>query len=314
MAEERLGVQNRPGRLSIWFREIRPPFLTASAVPILLGTCLACSREDVWNWGIFLLAMPGGVFLHIGTNVINDYFDHKSGTDDVNFEFVRPYGGGSRMIQLRLMSPREVLLESIVAFAAAIVVGAALLFIVGVPVLYFGLVGILSGVFYTIWLVRVGMGEVFVGLNFGVLMTVGAYYVQTGTIFSAEVIVASIPIALLIALVLFINQFQNYEADKATEKRHLVVRLGRARSARLFVIMLVATYLSLAVGVAAFGVSAFTLLALLTIPLAWKAARTCRRFYDDYLRLTPANQSAIMVHMLAGILMTIGYAVQRAVA
>ncbi len=260
------------GRLKSYIIEVRPFFLTASFIPVILGSIIAWSVTGEFNWFYFILTLIAGLMIHASINIFNDYFDHKSGTDDVNFEFVRPYGGGSRMIQLRLMSPREVLLESIVAFAAAIVVGAALLFIVGVPALYFGLVGILSAVFYTIWLVRVGMGEVFVGLNFGVLMTVGAYYVQTGTIFSAEVIVASIPIALLIALVLFINQFQNYEADKATGKRHLVVRLGRARSARLFVIMLVATYLSLAVGVAAFGVSPFTLLALLTIPLAWKAA------------------------------------------
>jgi 1,4-dihydroxy-2-naphthoate octaprenyltransferase len=273
---------------------------------------MAWSREGEWDWGLFALAMLGGVLLHVGTNVINDYFDHRSGTDNVNFEFVRPYSGGSRMIQLNLMSPREVLLESIVAFAGAILAGVALIFLVGIPILYIGLVGILSGVLYTVWLVRVGVGEVFVGLNFGVFMTVGAYYVQTEKI-SGEVIAASIPLALLIAVVLFINQFQDYTADKATGKHNLVVRLGRARSSVVFEAMLAASYLSLIVGVAGFGVSPFALLALLTVPLAWKAGRTARRFYDDYLRLAPANQSTIMVHMLAALLMTLGYALQRAV-
>ncbi|MDP6227747.1 MAG: prenyltransferase, partial [Dehalococcoidia bacterium] len=209
--------------------------------------------------------------------------------------------------------PREVLLESIAAFAGATVVGVALIFLVGIPILYLGLVGLLSGVLYTVWLVRVGVGELFVGLNFGVLMTVGAYYVQTRAV-STEVVAASIPLALLIAVVLFINQFQDYTADKATGKHNLVVRLGRARSSVVFAAMLAASYLSLIVGVAAFDVSPFTLLALLTVPLAWKAGRTARRFYDDYLRLTPANQSTIMVHMLAALLMTLGYAVQKAVS
>ncbi len=313
MAEERIVARNWSGKISIWYRETRPPFLTASVVPILLGTCMAWSREGEWDWGLFALAMLGGVLLHVGTNVINDYFDHRSGADNVNFEFVRPYGGGSRMIQLQLMSPREVLLESILAFAGAILAGVALIFLVGIPILYIGLVGLLSGVLYTVWLVRVGVGELFVGLNFGVLMTVGAYYVQTRAV-STEVVAASIPLALLIAVVLFINQFQDYTADKATGKHNLVVRLGRARSSVVFAAMLAASYLSLIVGVAAFDVSPFTLLALLTVPLAWKAGRTARRFYDDYLRLTPANQSTIMVHMLAALLMTLGYAVQKAVS
>jgi 1,4-dihydroxy-2-naphthoate octaprenyltransferase len=313
MAEERVAARHWSNKLSIWYQETRPPFLTASVVPILLGTCMAWSREGEWGWGLFLLAMLGGVLLHIGTNVMNDYFDHRAGTDDVNFEFVRPYSGGSRMIQLQLMTPKEVLLESIVAFVGATMVGVALIFLVGIPILYIGLVGIFSGILYTVWLVRVGVGEVFVGLNFGVLMTVGAYYVQTRAV-STEVVAASIPLAFLIAVVLFINQFQDYEADKATGKHNLVVRLGRARSSIVFTVMLAASYVSLIVGVAAFGVSPFALLALLTMPLAWKAGRTARRFHDDYLRLTPANQSTIMVHMLAALLMTLGYVVQKAVA
>ena len=152
------------------------------------------------------------------------------------------------------------------------------------------------------------MGEILAGLNFGVLMTVGAYYVQTGDI-STEVVAASIPLAFLIAVVLFINQFQDYAADKVTGKHNLVVRLGRARSSIVFAAILAASYVSLIVGVAAFGVSPFALLPLLTMPLVWKAGRTARRFHDDYLRLTPANQTTIMVHMLAALLMTLGYAV-----
>ena len=101
-------------------------------------------------------------------------------------------------------------------------------------------------------------------------------------------VAASIPLAFLIAVVLFINQFQDYAADKVTGKHNLVVRLGRARSSIVFAAILAASYVSLIVGVAAFGVSPFALLPLLTMPLVWKAGRTARRFHDDYLRLTPA--------------------------
>jgi len=300
-------------KVKTWFDELRAPFFTGSIVPILLGTIIAWVRVATFHWGYFLLTLIGGVCLHAGTNVANDYFDHLSGADEHNYEFVRPFTGGSRMIQSGLMSPREVLTESLICFALGSLMGLYLTYVRGPIVLLLGVIGIFSGFFYTappFRLVATGLGEVIVGLNFGVLMTLGAYYVQAGAL-AWEPVVAAVPVATLIAGVLYINEFQDAPADAAAGKTHLVVRLGRKAAVRGYEVMIAATYLSIVVGVAARIISPFTLLGLITLPIAINAVRTARAHHDHYLKLAPANVGTIMIHMLTGALLSVGYILDK---
>ncbi len=293
----------------LWLQEIRAPFFSATVVPILLGSVIAWSHGTPFEWGYFMLTLAGGLLLHAGANVANDYFDHLSGADDQNFEYVRPYTGGSRMIQKGLMSPRQVLIGAVCFFLGGIAIGLFLVATRGTAILYLGLVGVFSAFFYTappFRLVSTGFGELVIGLNFGVLMTLGAYFVQARH-FALEPLVASLPVSFLIAGVLYINEFQDYGADRAAGKTHLVVRLGKRRAARGYVALTFATYASILVGVAGRFLSPFTLIGLVTLPIAVKGARTALRYYDDYLKLTPANVATIMTHMFTGILMTVGY-------
>jgi len=297
----------------LWLQEVRAPFFTASIVPILLGAVIGWEHTGHFHWGYFLLTLLGGLFLHAGTNVANDYFDHLSGNDEVNVEFVRPYTGGSRMIQRKLLTAREVLTGSLIFFASGSLIGFYLTYARGVGVLLLGAIGVFSGFFYTappVRLVSRGIGEFFVGLNFGVLMTLGSYYVQTQH-FALEPVMASVPVALLIAAVLYINEFQDYPADKAVSKNHLVVRLGRERAVKGYGLMMLLTYGSIVIGVALGIISPFTLFALITAPIAYSAVKTARVHFNDYLKLTPANVATIMVHMLAGLLLTLGYMLEK---
>jgi 1,4-dihydroxy-2-naphthoate octaprenyltransferase len=304
-----------PKEVGLWLAEVRIPFFTASIVPVLLGTAVAWAREDAFHWGFFLLALLGGVLLHAGTNVANDYYDHLSGTDEANVTFVRPFTGGSRMIQRGLLQPREVLTGALILFAAGALIGVYLALARGPWLWVLGIVGIFSGFFYTappFRLASTGLGEMFVGLNFGVLMTLGAFYVQTKDL-AWEPVIAAIPVALLIAGVLYINQFQDMEADASAGKDHLVVRLGRRRGVWLYEAILAATYLAIIVAVAAGAISPFALLALPTALIAARAVLTARRHYDEYLKLAPANAGQVMVHMLAGVLLALGYVLEGAV-
>jgi 1,4-dihydroxy-2-naphthoate octaprenyltransferase len=302
-------------KLHIWLEEVRAPFFTATIVPVVLGTAIAWGRTGAFHGGVFLLTLLAGLGLHAGTNVINDYFDHRSGNDEINVEFLHPFTGGSRMIQKGLLQPQEVLRGALTFFALGSLVGLYLTYTRGPVVLVLGLIGLFSGFFYTappITLARWGIGELIVGVNFGLLMTLGSYYVQTRSL-AWEPVVASIPVTLLIAGVLYINEFQDAPADQAVGKTHLVVRLGRQRAVIGYEIMMAATYLSIVLGVLTRWITPFALLGLLTLPIALQAVRTARVHYDEYLHLAPANAGTIMTHLLTGLLLSVGYLVDKVV-
>jgi 1,4-dihydroxy-2-naphthoate octaprenyltransferase len=296
-------------KLKIWAKEIRAPFLSASILPILLGTAVAYARFGVFYWDLFLLALFGGICLHIGANVANDYYDYKSGTDNINVEYTRPFTGGSRMIQLGLMKPREVFIEAMVFFALGGLIGAYLAWRTGIIVIILGIIGIFSGFFYTappIDLAKRGIGELFIGLNFGVLMTLGAYYVQVQHL-AWEPAFAAVPLAILIATLLYINEFPDYKADKSAGKRHLVVRLGRKNAAKGHAVLLGSVYVFIVVAVAVGWITPLALIALLTLPLAITSIGFSRDFYSDAFKIVPANAATIQCHLVTGILLFIAY-------
>jgi 1,4-dihydroxy-2-naphthoate octaprenyltransferase len=300
----------------LWVIKLRAPFFTATIVPVCLGAAIAWARTGAFNLWYFLLTLVGAVCLHAGTNMTNDYFDHTWGSDEINVEFANPFTGGSRLIQMGIVKPEVFLWQGIGFFVLGGLIGLALIFTRGLWVLWLGIVGVFSGYFYTappFQLVRTGVGELLIGLSFGPLMVLGSFYTQTQAV-SWEPVIASLPVALLIALVVWINQFQDMRADAAVGKNHWVVRLGRKRSATAYGLLLALVYLSLLAGVLFGGVTPFALLGLLTSPLAVKAYRVARLHYDHPRELTPANAATIQIHLWTGVLITLGYVVQGVAA
>ncbi len=293
----------------VWLLAVRAPFLTATVAPVILGGAVAWATRDSLNWGLFFLALAAGAFLHSGVNVFNDYFDHLSGDDMINTDFVRPFSGGSRIIQMGLLTPLEMLTGAILLCALSAGIGAVLAWAVGPLVLAFGAIGLLSGVFYVgrpfSWVSR-GIGELVVGLNFGTLMTLGSYYVQTGRVDWTPAI-ASIPVAALIAAVLYINEFPDFAADRAVGKKTWVVRLGRQRAAVVYALLMAVPYVAVIAAVVADVLPVPTLLSLLTLPLAARAVQCALRYHSQPLELTPANSLTIVTHIATGLLLTLGY-------
>jgi 1,4-dihydroxy-2-naphthoate octaprenyltransferase len=297
-------------KLRNWVIAVRAPFLTASLVPVLLGTAIAWFTTGALYWGFFLLTLFAGLLIHSGTNIINDYADHRSGNDEVNREFIRPFSGGSRVIQLGLLSPLEVLSGGVFFYLLSAAIGFYLAWARGPLILALGAIGLVCGIFYTgglfNWAKR-GIGELLVGLNFGILMTLGAYYVQTQS-FSWLPVIAAIPVSLLIAAVLYINEFPDYAADKQVGKNTLVVRLGRERAVILYNLIMVGVYLSIGVGVAAGVLPLTTLLGLVTLPLAVRAMQYARKHHSSSSDLVPANALTVISHLATGLLLTLAFA------
>ncbi len=299
----------KPSKLRIWLAEMRAPFLTGAIVPVILGTCVAWASSGVFLPDFFLLTLIAGIFVHIGSNIANDYYDHLSGTDDMNVEFVRPFTGGSRMIQRGWMSPREVFAEAIIFFALGGGIGLYLAYTRGIEVLILGIIGVGSGFFYTappFRFVSRGYGEVFIGLNFGVLMTLGAYFVQT-QILAWEAVFPSLPIAILITAVLYINEFPDHDADRDAGKKTIVVRMGRERAAKGYVVLMASVYLSILIPIIFNLTSWYTILGLATIPAAVMGSQYALAHYDHHLQLIPAYASTVFNHLFTGLFLALSY-------
>jgi 1,4-dihydroxy-2-naphthoate polyprenyltransferase len=304
-----------PPFLMLWLRTMRVPFLQATFVPVILGGVLALQLVQVFNWATFLMTLLGGSLIHIATNMFNDYFDFKSG-NDLQVKHQNPFAGGGRVLTAGLVKPSTHLLVSSVCLLFGCLIGLYLVFAFSLPyLLLLGLIGVISSYFYVGPPFRFayrGIGELIVGINFGPIMTLGAYYVQTGS-FAWEPLLASIPVGLLVAAILWINEFPDMDADGAVGKRTLVLRLGYSRSIRVYVGMVVAAYalLVLYALLSAFSLvpitSLVSLIALLSLPFALKAVKVLRANYKDPHAIIPANANTIFLHLTFGILAILGF-------
>lgn len=299
----------KPSRWALFVNATRLPFLTAAAVPVLLGTAVA------WNDGpisalLFFLTFFGAAFFHIGTNVMNDYFDHTSGVDEANLT-PTPFSGGARLIQRGLFTPESTFRLALAFYAAGTLIGFILVSMRGWELLLFGLAGFLLGYLYTappVRLVHRGLGELAVGLGFGPVIVMGTYWVQTQR-WDNKVLLASLPIGLLIMAVLYINEIPDRLWDAKMGKRTLVTRMPINTAVTLYIILMGGSYLAIALGAILKILPATILIGLLTIPMAWKAYKTLQRHHNFPYRLIPANAATIFTHLLTGMLLFIGYVV-----
>ncbi|MFQ6065798.1 MAG: 1,4-dihydroxy-2-naphthoate octaprenyltransferase [bacterium] len=294
---------------------MRAPFFQAVVVPSLLGTAIVWYRTGVFYWQYFLLATLAVICVNAGTNLANDYFDHQSdhrGSDDINRE-PTSFSGGSRVIQDNLISPRKIYQVSLIFFVLAALIGLYLTFVRGLWVLVIGILGMLSGYLYTASPIRIGYrgwGEFVAGLNCGPLVVAGAYYVQAQSL-SLEAFFISIPVGLLIAAVLYINEFPDYACDKVAGKNTLVVKVGRKRARKGFYSLLLGAYLFIILAVLLKIVPWMVIFSLLTFPLAWKAMKIVHSNYADTQGLIPAMSSTITTHLTMGLLLSFGYLIAR---
>ena len=299
--------------IKVWLKAARIPFSTATLIPVALGSIIAWRDTGEFMWMRFWLVTAGALLMHMGTNLVNDYFDHLSGCDKANPN-PTPFSGGSRVIQQGLIPAGDILRVSLISFTIGSAIGLYLNYLSGGNViLILGIIGVFLGFFYSAKPLSIGygsLGELATGLGFGPLMVLGAYYVQAQNLI-LSVFLASIPIGMLIALVLFINEFPDYEADKSVNKRTLVVILGKKNAAVLYYILLAVVYLVIVALVVFKFLPYACLIALLSLPLALKAFLTLKKNYDKINELLPANALTIGLHFITGLLLCAGFILDK---
>jgi 1,4-dihydroxy-2-naphthoate octaprenyltransferase len=296
-------------KLKSIFLASRPNFLTASVAPVLVGSTLAYAITGSFNFGFFILAMLAIMFLHAGANMANDYFDHKSGNDWIN-KNVTPFSGGSRAIQDGIISPRAELLAALAALAAGSAIGLIIVLLTkSLFILIIGILGLLGGFFYTAPPIKLGyrcVGESVIALLFGLLPVFGSYYLQTGNIDIIPLLPAAI-VAVLIFLIIFINEFPDLAADTVVNKKTLIVRFGVPTSVWIYRIVLISGFIFAAIMLIFRSMFLSGLLYLFTLPVAVLAVKSANK--EDLVKpgIFRANQLTVILHSVGSLALTIGF-------
>jgi 1,4-dihydroxy-2-naphthoate polyprenyltransferase len=294
-----------PSGVRIWLMAARIRTLPASLGPVLVGTALA-GYFHVFHPLRFIAALVGAIFIQVGTNLSNDYSDARRGADaEDRLGPVRVTAGG-------LVPPKQVLIATYISFGIAVLAGAYLIAVAGWLLLAIGAASILAGVLYTGGprpYGYEGLGEVFVFLFFGVVAVVGSYFVQV-THVDWEAFALAVPVGLLAAAILIVNNVRDIDSDRRAGKRTLAVRIGRTRTRSLFALTVYAAY-PLALVTWVFGpLSAWLLLPWLTLPIAAPVARDVRNRVDGP-SLNRALAQTGMLQLSFCVLLSVGLLLSR---
>jgi 1,4-dihydroxy-2-naphthoate octaprenyltransferase len=294
--------------LKVWFLETRPQFLTLSIVLAFLGSTVAW-YDGYFHLGHAILAGFGLLLAHISVNTLNDYFDYKSGIDLTTKR--TPFSGGSGIIPDGLLTPRQVLWLGLVSLILAVPIGIYFTVIKGWQLLPLLLIAALFILLYSPLILKRPWPEWVAGAGMGSLPILGMYFAQSG-VYTWEIVVACIPSGFLVHNLLLLNEFPDAEADARASRKTLVITIGKQRAAVFYSIVSIAVYLWIIGWVAAGVMPVWTLLALLTSPLAFRAIKGALH-NDDPSKLMPGMSANVMVVLLTQLLMGIGYIVAGAV-
>lgn len=281
--------------IKTYLKALRLPFLAGSIMPLITAAAFA------FHSGVFFLlpliiALIGVSALHLGSNLINDYYDSK-GSDPINIRLT-PFSGGSRVIQENELRPTTILALSIIFFSIGIACGLWFTFWGRPYVLLIGLFGLLAGWSYSsppLSLMSHGVGEVLIFFAFGPFITLGTYYVITNDL-SWPAFLLGIPHGFLIMAVIWINQFPDYQADSAANKKNLVVRLGLSKARYVYSMMMLLPFLFIILLIYSIGLPFLVIVSSGALLLASKAIHILWRGYLSFQDIIPAQ--ALTIHTL----------------
>lgn len=295
---------------NIYLRALRAPFLAGSLVPVILGAALAFERNE-FVFIYFIATLIGVAGLHLGANLINDYYD-AGGSDPINVRLT-PFSGGSRVIQNGELTRTAILKMALSFFFVGVLVGLWLVFMGRPLVLVIGLMGLVAGWTYSappLQLMSRGWGEIVIFLAFGPLVTLGTYYVMSGSL-SGIAFLLGIPQGFFITAVIWINQFPDHAADRQARKNNLVVRLGLDHSRYIYSALMLMAYGSIVLMVLFWKLPWLLLLSFASFPLANKAIKVLWREYLSHEGVIPAQALTIQSLIAHGLLLTLTIGLSR---
>ncbi|MFB0558530.1 MAG: prenyltransferase [Candidatus Bathyarchaeia archaeon] len=293
--------------LRTWFMETRPSFLLLTPLNYSVGIA-AAYIEGSFNVFRAILGLVGVILAHISINVINDYFDYKSGLD---FKTKRtPFSGGSGILPAGDLNPRSVYLFAVGCLLVGGTIGVYFACTTGWALLPLILFAAFTIYFYTTHLSQWYIGEFFTGLNFGFLMAVGAYFIMAGR-YSVSALVPAVVPGILGSTLLFINEFPDMEADREAGRRNIVMALGLERSSKLYAVLVASPYFWVLICIVT-GLMPFTMLVtFLALPIGSRAVRGALENHSDIERLVPSLAANVIWILATTTLTTVGMVLSR---
>lgn len=290
-----------------WLMALRPWSLTASAVPVTLGTALAW-QQGYFSFSLFVLTFLGGILLQAGTNLTNTYGDYISGVDSPESAVTCP------QLVRHILAPPQMRWAGILAFLLATLLGSYLVYLRGWPILLLGSIGIIFGYTYTLGpkpYKYAGLGSILVFFLMGPLMVIAAYYVQTG-FFNWLAIWISIPIGFLVSSILHANDLRDWNYDNQAGILTLALLLGRQRSFKLHYFLNIAAFLWLLTLVGTQQIPPTAILPILLLPELWQMLKWIRASsYGDQECLVRLEAKAAQFHMHFGLMLIGGFLLER---
>lgn len=292
----------------IWLKTARPFSLTATVSPILVGSAVA-AYDGKFSVAIFIATLLSSLFLQIGANYFNEYFDYRYGLDTAASL------GSSTVIFRGEMSAGQVLGAGIGSFVIAVLFGLLLIALVGPVIILFGLAGMAIAYFYSAKPFKFatrGLGDILVYSAMGFLMTWGAYFVQIPR-WSWAAFAASVPVGFLVTAILNMNNTRDYQDDMAVNKKTLPVRFGVRFGQYFHAFLLLGSYAAVAIFAFSGLLPLWGLVAWLTFPLAFANVRSVLTATERKAFAIGIKRTS-MLHLQFGVTLALGVVIATALA
>lgn len=291
-------------QFSLWVQATRPFAFPASVVPVLVGTMLALYlHEGNLNWFLLPLALIAGMLFQAGTNLVSEYNDYKKGVDrEESF-------GSSRILVDKLMNPKTVLMGGYITFGIGFVLGLVMVYFVGLPLLYLGLIGLVGGLLYTgkpIAYKYYALGDILVFSLMGPLMVLGAYMVLTGKI-NWDVLWISIPVGFLVTAILHANNLRDIMHDSKAKIKTMAMLFGEKGSKLEYYFLVIGAFVSVALMVGFQVLEPWALIVFLSLPPAIKNIQMVSKAeVNNPEVIMMADVRTAQHHLMFGVLFSIG--------
>ena len=289
--------------LSSWFRVIRVKFLLASVIAVCLGLAISWSKNQTIDIVNASLTFAGVIALHASVDLLNDYWDFKRRIDTETKR--TKFSGGTGVLPEGLLQPAEVYRAGMAFLILGAIIGGYFIFFNGVTIAIILAFAIISIYFYSTKIVNSGLGEVFVAIK-GTMIVLGTYFVQTSQIV-IEPILGGMILGVLSSMVLFVNSFPDFEADRAGGRKSLVIMLGKKRATSALWIFPIVVYGIIISGVITQTLPILSLITLLSIPLLIKSGLGLKRSFDDVEKLVPVMGSCVSYGRITGTLLVLSF-------